>query len=59
METIVGMWLTKKDPIYGSVSGGLITKMANGVIYYYDQNAFDGFGAEFEAKANDPFISIK
>lgn len=58
MENIIGKWLMKKDPIYASVSSGRITKVIDGVIYYYNANAFDGFGAEFNVKADDPFVTI-
>lgn len=54
----VGDWLEKRDPIYRSISQGRITKIENGKVYFFNSDAFDGFGATFEVSENDPFIKV-
>ena len=57
-EACVGDWLEKKDPIYKSISSGRITKIENGIAYYFNSNAYDGFGGTFDAELEDCFVTV-
>ena len=57
-EFKVGQWLVKKDPIYRSTSQGRITKIDGNIAFYFNQDAFDGFGATFEADLDSLFVTV-